>query len=162
MERFHELMMLSKRSIKHADHILTQTYPMLRDVKLFLPVLENVFLGMSYAMTALLHYEAYYKRIEFFKDDFMTKLHLFNQECLPKYDIRREYILLMQKVRELLIAHKKSPVEFTRKDVFVICTEGYNMKTISAEITGRYLGLAKSFISDIESIVGNPMRKLKA
>ncbi len=160
MERFFEMMMLSKKSLKIADHILTQTYPMLKDVKLFLPVLENIFIAMSYAMTSLLHFEVYYKRIEFFKDDFMIKLHLFNNECAPKYHLKREYAVLMQKLRELLILHKKSQVEFSRKDVFVICTDNYNLKTISGEMASRYLGLAKSFISDVESIVGKPIKKL--
>ena len=44
MEKFQELREISKKKIFLADHILTQTYPLLKDPKLLLATTENIFL----------------------------------------------------------------------------------------------------------------------
>lgn len=153
MERFQELKELSKKKIHIADHILTQTYPLINDAKLLLAVLENIFLALNYAMSSLLYYERFLKRIPPFQDNFISKINMFRTKCVSMYNFKKEQVLLIQDLREILISHKKSPVEFQRRDRFVICTENYNLKTISFEQAKSYLNLAKPFINYIELIV---------
>lgn len=153
MEKFQELRELSKKKIHLADHILTQTYPLVNDAKLLLAVIENIFLALSYAISSLLYYERFLKRIPLFQDNFSSKFNMFISKCVPLYNIKKEYIFLIQDIKEILVAHKKSPIEFLRKDRFVICTENYALRTISFEQAKAYLNTAKSFIAHIELII---------
>lgn len=145
---------LSKKKINIADHILTQTYPLIKDAKLLLTVIENIFLGLSYSMTSLLHHEKFLKRLPEFSEEFAEKLALFIRKCVQQHNLRKEYVQLIQNLREVLIARKKSPVEFLRKDRLVICTDEYKLTTISFEQARGYLNLAKEFINNVESIIG--------
>ena len=47
----------AKVYIRNADHMLTMTYPMVRDPKLLVAVAENLFNGLTSTVTALLYHE---------------------------------------------------------------------------------------------------------
>ena len=153
MEKYQELKESAKKKILIADHMLTQTYPLVKDVKLLLPVLENTFLALSYAMGAVLHYDRLFKHINVLPENFEAKLYIFKEKCVPRYNINNEYILLMRELKEIIVAHKKSPVEFVRNDRFVICSENYKMKTISIPEIKKYVASAKLFIQSTDFIV---------
>lgn len=153
MEKFQEMMELSKKKLHIADHILTQTYLLIKDAKLLLSVIENTFLSLSYSISALLYYERFFRRIPAFGEDFQSRFSIFLQRCVPAYKFKKEHILLIQKIKEIIIARKKSPIEFMRKDRFVICTDNYSLTTISFEQTSDYLKSAKEFINFVESII---------
>ena len=153
MEKYEELRDIAKKKIHIADHMLTMTYPMVKDPKLLLAVIENVFLGLTNSMGALLHYERTYKRVPPFQDTFVSKFNVFQQKCVPMYNISKDYLTTMQETKEIILQHKKSPVEFTRRDAFVICSDDYQMKTISLEKMRGYITKSKLFIKDIDNII---------
>src|SRR3989338_1590780 len=116
MEKFQELRDSAGKKLKIADYMLTMTYPLVKDPKLLLSVVENLFLAYSYSISSLLHYERLFKRIPPFHDDFSSKLDLFMDKCLERYGIDEENIRIIRDLREIIVAHRKSPVEFSRKD----------------------------------------------
>lgn len=153
MEKFQELRDSASKKIQIADYMLTMTYPLVKDPKLLLSVVENIFLAYSYSISSLLHYERLFKRIPPFPDDFSSKLDMFMDRCVGKYGIDSENMRIIMDLREIIVAHKKSPVEFSRKDSFVICDGNYRLKTISPDIIKGYVGKAKLFIRKMSSIV---------
>ncbi len=153
MEKFQELRDISKKKIQIADHILTQTYPLINDSKLLLAVLENIFLALTNSIGSLLYYERLFKKIPPFQDNFSSKFNMFRAKCVSKYNFSREQIDMVQDIKDIILQHKKSPVEFTRKDSFVICSNNYNMRTISIDKMKDYLSKAKLFIQEINKIV---------
>ncbi len=153
MEKFQELRVVAKNKIQLADHILTTTYPLVKDTKLLLVVLENIFLGMTNAMSSVLYYERLFKRIPPFPENFASKLDLFREKVQGKYKVDESYLMLIQSIKELIVLHKQSPVEFIKKDMLVICSESYNMRSITPEQIKNYLNKAKLFIQEASSIV---------
>jgi len=153
MEKFQELRDAASKKMHLADHMLTMTYPMVKDPKLLLSVIENLFLALTYGMSSLLHYERLFKRIPPFADNFAGKFELFKDKCLEKYNIDNEIVKIMQDTKEIIVAHKKSPMEFPRKETLVICNGDYRMKTISANMIKDYVEKAKLFIKNISTIV---------
>ncbi len=153
MEKYEQLMGTARKKIQIADHMLTMTYPMVRDPKLLLAVMENVFLALTNSIGALLHYERMYKRVPPFQDTFVSKFNTFKHKCIVRYNIDKEYISMMQDIKDIIMQHKKSPVEFTRKDSFVICSDDYQMKTISLDKMKDYILYSKSFIQNIKNII---------
>jgi len=153
MEKFQELREQSIKKLQLADHILTMTYPMVKDPRLLLSSVENLFLAFTYGMSSILYYDQLFKRIPPFPDNFTSKFELFKDKCMNRYNIDLEHLRIMKEVKEIVVAHKKSPVEFSRKDNLVICNADYRMRTISANEVKIYIEKAKLFIKNVISIV---------
>jgi len=153
MEKFQELRESAKKKITIADHMLTQTYPLVKDAKLLLAVLENTFLALSYSMSSVLHYDRLFKRINILPENFEGRFHIFKDKCVPRYKIDKEYLSLIREIKDIIIAHKKSPVEFVRNDRFVICSENYRMKTVSVDQLKKIIQKSKVFIQESSNIV---------
>ncbi len=153
MEQFNELMESAEKKLNFADHILSTTYPLVKDPKLLLSVAENLFLAFSYSMASLLYYEKCYKRISHFPDNFGIKLQIFKDKCAGRYGIEDEQLKAMQELKEILIAHKKSPVEFPRKESFMIFNESYEAKALTQDLLKDCLQKAKLFIKKLSTII---------
>ncbi len=153
MEQFQVARDNAVRKLNIADHMLTMTYPLVQDPKLLLAVLENIFSAMENAMSSVLHYERLFKRIPQFQESFESKLTVFKSRVQPKYSINGEYIKILYELREIIVEHKHSPVEFARKDKFVICSDNYKMKAISVPEIKKYIAKAKTFIQATNFIV---------
>ena len=154
MEKYEQLRDNARKKIQIADHMLTMTYPMVKDPKLLLAVMENIFLALTNSIGSLLYYERQYKLVPPFQDTFVSKFNVFKQKCVKRHNIDEEMILLVQEIKDIIMQHKKSPVEFTRNDSFVICSEDYRMKTISLEKMKNYISKSRLFMQHINSIVG--------
>jgi hypothetical protein len=155
MEKFQEARDKAVRNIKIADHMLYVTFPLVKDTKLLLAIIENIFLAYTNAIAAILHYERLFKRIPPFQETFESKFNMFKEKCVARYNIDRKYAIEMQNIKEIITEHRKSPVEFKRGDRFVICSERYNIKTISVNDIKGYLSKAKLFIEAIGNILAN-------
>ena len=153
MEKFLELKEGAAKKLKTADHILTQSYPLVKDTKLLLAVMDNLFLGLTNAMASLLYYERALKNIPPFHDNFASKFNMFRSRLVDKYRIKKGHVDLLEEVRDIIVEHRKSPVEFTRKDSFVICSDNYDMRTISVDKINKYISGAKSFLDTISKLV---------
>ncbi len=146
MERFQNFRDNAQKKLSVADHILTQTYPLVKDPKLLLSVLENVFLSMTYAMNAMLYYERTFKRVHPFHDSFDSRFNMFRHKVMKTYKISSRYADLIEDMRNMIIEHKKSPIEFSRKDKLVICNGDYKMKTVTIDKLKEDLDAAKEFL----------------
>jgi hypothetical protein len=153
MEKFQELREAARKKLVVADHMLYMTYPLVNDTKLLLSIMENVFLAMSYAMSSVLYYEQLFKRIPSFHESFESKFSIFKDECVKKYCFDKEHINIIREIKDIIVEHKKSPVEFVRKDRFVICSSNYRVKTIDLNQIKRYVTEAKSFINETGNVI---------
>lgn len=152
MEKFQELREEALKNLKNADHLLIVTYPLVGDTKILLNVADNIFLSLTHAMGAILHHDRLFKYIPPFNENFEGKFDAFKKKTLRRYNISTEYAKLIEELKEIIVLHKKSPVEFKRKDRFVICTENYRMKAITVNMLKDYLKKTKEFISIMQLI----------
>jgi hypothetical protein len=152
MEKFQELREISKRKLTLADHILTQTYPLLKDPKLLLAAIENIFLAYTNSISSLLYYERLFKRIPNFQDTYESKFRIFEERCSFKYHIKEENINIIKEIKNIILQHRKSPIEFTREDQFIICSNDYSMKTIKYKQLKEMIINAKQFIDKVNTI----------
>ncbi len=158
MEEFQLASSKAQEKLKLADHMLTQTYPLIKDPKLLVAVMENVFLALTNAMASVLYYERTFKSIPPFVDNFENKFRLFKEKCAPKYDLSKKYADAIAEVKEAVLAHRKSPIEFARKENFVICSDNYKLKTITIEQIKGYIDLTKTFLKETTVIVSKNER----
>ena len=161
MEEFQIARQRAQDKFKIADHMLTQTYPLVKDPKLLVAVMENLFLALTNTIASILHYERTFKRIPPFVDNFENKFELFKDKCVARHNLDKKYIALITDVKESVIAHRKSPVEFARKENFVICEDNYKLKTISFEQIRGYIDLTQRFLKEANAIVSKDERIFK-
>jgi len=153
MEKFQEALEKSRQNLKVAEHMVFVTYPFVKDNKILLAVVENIFLSMTNTMGALLHYERLFRQIPPFHDNYESKLRMFKEKLVRKFRIDQKNLLAMEELKNIILDHKKSPVEFSRANKLVICSDDYSMKTISIESVKVYLSAARQFQKDAEGIV---------
>lgn len=153
MEKYEEVRDKAARNIKIADHMLTQTYPLVKDPKLLVSVIENIFLSLTNSMAALLYFEKACKNVPPFHDNFESKYNLFKLKLVDKHNISRDYIKFIEDMRDIVVAHKKSSMEFSRKGSFVMCSDSYSMKALAPNGMRAFVSKAKSFNEEINRII---------
>jgi hypothetical protein len=149
MEGVEDLRRESIRRLEVADHMIYMTYELVKDPKLLISILENIFLSNTYAITAALNFERKYKNIPMFIDTFDDKMRVFEQYCMKKYNINPKHTQTIKKIKDIIHSHRKSPVEFIRNDNFVICSDTYAMHTISPDLIKEYIKISKEFIKNL-------------
>lgn len=152
-ERFELVLEAAKKNIRIADHMVFVTYKVVEDPKLLLSVLENVFLAYSDAMGAILHLERLYKMIPPVRDSFESKFNMFRLRIVERFKIDKKYIKDMQIVRDLILKHKNSPVEFVKDKNLIICDDNYKTKILKLSDVKDIVQEAKSFVNLIDTIV---------
>ncbi|MBW2981657.1 hypothetical protein KY343_02140 [Candidatus Woesearchaeota archaeon] len=152
MEKFQEVREKAKKHIQIADHMISVTYPLINDNKLLLAIIENIFLAYTNIIGCLLYYERLFKKIPPFQDNFESKFTMFKETCVLKYKIGKSYIADIQDLKNIILAHRKSPMEFSRKDRFVICSNNYKLQTININELKKHIDKAKLFIQEINNI----------
>ncbi|MBN2454788.1 hypothetical protein JXB11_04555 [Candidatus Woesearchaeota archaeon] len=155
MEKFLEALAEAKKRLLTADHMVSFTYPVVRDSRLLISIVENIFLALASTLSSLLYYERAAKRIPPFHDNFESKFYMFKEEVSKAYNLQ-QYSTFLEEIRSLMLAHRESPVEFSRSENFVMCSENYSaLKTISIEKVQQYVRATKRFFSEAEDIIKN-------
>lgn len=153
MERIEEAREKARRNLTIANHLLTQSYPLFGEPKLLFAVLQNIFLSLTNAITAILNHEFENKNIQTFPDTIEAKVDVFKREVAPRYRIPIEQLQTIDNVKAIITSYKESSVSFTRKDAFVICEEGYHLRTLTFQDMKALLAKTKTFIQQMEKIL---------
>lgn len=149
MEKFLELQEKALNNLKSAEQGISFTYPLVKENKVLLSVVNNLFLACTNNMGSLLHYELTYKRIPMFDDNFESKFRLLRSRVQEKYHLDAEHLKLMRDLKDIIVAHNESPIEFSRGGKFIICKDNYELKEITIESLKVAMGKTKLFIDDV-------------
>ena len=84
------LIFRARNKVNAADYMLTQTYPLIKDPKILVSVINNLFKGCNYAMFSVLNFERTYKRVPLFATNFEQAYSLFKNRVSPRYDFNKE------------------------------------------------------------------------
>lgn len=152
MSKFFDALQLAKKHIGVADHMLTQTYPLIKDPKIFLVVIESTMRAFTHAMTAILEYERYHKRIPPFQDTFDSKLNMLRLRVAKRANLDLELIATMVDIHALQKKRKESHTEFGKNDAFILCSDDYTLKKITSEMLTDHIRKAKKFIEAADEL----------
>ncbi len=136
----------ARQKARVADHILTQTYPLLKDPKLLVAVLQNLVEAVDKGLHALLAYEHAMKRFPPPGETFESRLTAFRHHLAPRYGVPRELLRFISELQETVKEHRESPVEFVRKSKFVICDNNYRLRTLTEQGMKEYVRKTKEFL----------------
>lgn len=153
MESLKTLRAQALDKLKVADHLISTTYSLVKEPKLLVSVIENIYQAFDITLTALLEYEKNFKPIPSYNKSFDDKVDIFKRKIATKYDINDEIIEFIVQLKKTLDEHKKASVEFTKKETFVISDNNYNMTTLKIEDVKKTFTKAKHYIDELFKIV---------
>ncbi len=147
MEQVRRNILEANNAFKTADHLAYVSYPLLKDNKLLLAITQNLYMAGLKGMDAVLHYEYLYKRITMMPVDFESRMQIFETKVAPKMNIRQGIPKIIKDLRFIMQQHKNSPMEFSRREKFVICNDDYTtMKTIDIVMLKDYIVVMRDFL----------------
>lgn len=152
MEKFIESLEKAKKALRTADHMTYMTYPLVKEKRLLLKILEDISLAIVNAINAILQYEYYFKRIQLYRDA-TENFNIFKEKCSKRYDINENQINKLVEVLRLNKEHKKSPFEFVRKDKIVIMSNNLKTDFITIEKMKDFLIEAKDLLRKADILI---------
>jgi len=152
MEKFIESLDKAAITLRTADHLLYMTYPLIKEKRLLLKVLDEIYLTVLNIINAILKYEYLYKRIQLYQDA-RANFQTFRNKCSSKYSITPEQVEKILELFNLTEKHKKSPFEFVRNDKIVIMTNALKTDTVTVEKMKDYILLSKDLLRKAETII---------
>lgn len=154
VEKFIENLNKAASLLQTADHLVYLTYPIVREKRLLLKVLNEIYLVIVNIANSILQYEYFNKRINLYhnaSDNFFV----FKNKCAPRYGISPEQIKKIEEIFDLAEKHKNSPFEFVRNDKIVIMTDAMKMGTLTVEKIKEYVFLSKDLLRKAETRIKN-------
>lgn len=154
-DKIKSLLVIANNKIATADHLTFVTYPSVREPKLLLSIIEDIFVSLSAAMDAVLLYERMFKRVSPYTSDIQTRIDVFKTKCAERYNFNRATLVMMMDIYRLMEFQKKSAMQIAKTDKLVIFEDDYRMKSITIESVKNYMALSKPFIEKTNKVLAN-------
>jgi len=152
MIEFDEIKKKANYQYDVAYHLLTVTYPMIKEPKLLMSILSNIANALEYGMDAILIHERQLKLVPPPPTSFIGKLNVFRHRSLRRNNVSNKMPNLIMELKEILELQKKCPTQFQRGNKFIVCTKDYQMKVISLKEVKEYLEETKKFLKVLETL----------
>ncbi len=140
----------AENKLKIADHLLSTTFAIVKDPKLLVSVIDALYQSLDMAINAILDFEKNFKTLEYKEHD---KIELFRRKIITKYGLDPKMVDFYLELKSTLESHRKSGVEFTKKEKFVISDNDYNLKTLTYDDAKKKYNSAKSYVEQIFNII---------
>jgi len=148
MEKFLENIIAAEKKIQIVDHMIYVTFPLIKDKRLLLKILQETKNAVTDCISSILQYEYLYKRITLYKNPKLN-FKTFIEKCAPRYQITKEEINLILELFDFIEKHRESPFEFIKEDRVVILSNGLKPKILTVEKTKEFLMLVKNILRKI-------------
>lgn len=126
----------AENKLKIADHLLSTTFNIVKDPKLLISVVDTLYQAMDLAIDAMMEFEAHYKKPDYRPEE---KIEIFRRKVVSKHGLDPAIVDFYFELKNTVESHRKSGVEFTKKNAFVITDDDYNLKTLKYDdIKGKY------------------------
>ncbi|MEM0465862.1 MAG: hypothetical protein QXW97_04160 [Candidatus Pacearchaeota archaeon] len=137
------------RSLQLADHITYVTYPLLKEKKLLLKILDEIYESVIYSIYAILYFNFYKNK---------SKIPL-NNNKLKEFFKKKSFNLLndtqLNRIKEIINIynkHKLSSVEFIIKNKVVIMNDDLKIYVLDIKKIKEYLLTAKELLNIVNNL----------
>src|SRR3990167_581639 len=91
MEKFLENLYTAEKNLRTADHMVYVTFPLIKDKRLLLKIVQELKGIIINCITSILQYEYLYKRVSLYKDS-GANLRTFTEKCAKWYNIDKDEV----------------------------------------------------------------------
>jgi len=136
----------SKNSLAETEQLLSLTYKFTKDQKIFLGVIIKLYESLDMAINGYL-FSINQKNIA--KMNFEEKINMLKFKNNAKLSLSEEDFAYLNEVHFLYEKHKNSPIEFSRKEKFIISDDDYILHTLTLENLMVFFQNAKKIVAKI-------------
>tara|TARA_Y100000310_G_scaffold213612_1_gene214565 strand:- start:61 stop:558 length:498 start_codon:yes stop_codon:yes gene_type:complete len=136
IDKWDEFLGEAQKHLKTADHMAYVTLSILKENRMLIKIVMELAESARNLIKAFLHYEYHLKRIKLYRDPQMN-LKTFVDKIAPKY-LTKDDLKNLVNVLKIEKNHKDAPVEFVKKDTFVILL-GDKYETLTVETVREFL-----------------------
>lgn len=140
----------ANKHLKIADHMAYVTFSLLKDFHLLGKILSELAISARFFISGLLQYEYSRKQIPLYQDPKLN-FKTFKEKIAPRYFSREDFDILV-KILEIEQKHKKSAMEFVKKEKFVIMNND-KYETLTIEKIKGFLNVIKRVFGVFEKSV---------
>ncbi len=152
MEKFIQNLEEAERIIRTVDHLIYVTFPLIKDKRMLIKILVETKNALVYFINAILQYDYMYKRIQLYQDP-TQNFRTFKDKSSKRYGITEQEMAQIISLFNIVEAHKKSPMEFTRGDKIVIMTENFKPETINQEKVKEFINTSKEIFKKFKDFL---------
>ncbi len=149
MEKFLENLVKAEKTLKTADHMMHVTFPLIKDKRLLLKILQETKNAVTNCISSILQYEYMFKRINLYRDP-KENFKTFVQKCAPRYNIQENELMMIFELFDFVKKHQESPFEFIKDEKLVILSNGMRPKTLTIDKTKEFLIVAKDILRKVQ------------
>ncbi len=154
MEKFLSALESASKTLQTADHMIYITFPLIKDNRLLIKIFSEIYSVILAVVNAVLQYDYAYKRIMLY-DDAKTNFKNFKEKCAPRFGISEEEVVKIIEIFKIMEGHRQSPMEFVRRDKFVILSESLQTDVVTIEKLKEYLFTAKNILQKVSNKIKN-------
>lgn len=150
MEKYLESYEKAHKCFNAADHLTYISYPIVKENKILLKVLEEISESLLNAINSILQYEYLNKRISIYnnpRDNFETF-----KKLAFRYNIDETKLNRINEIMRLAEKHKKSPFEFSKNAKIIIMDDDNLPEILNLEKIKIFLTETKAILTSLSSI----------
>jgi hypothetical protein len=137
----------AEKSWQSADHLILVTYKVVKDDKLLLRALENIYESVVKTISVALRFEYFYKRIELSKDS-KRNLEIFFVKLGRKYGLSKEDERILREIIFSGKKHKESGLEFSGKGKAVILDDKLGKYELDLDKVKEFIKISKKLLEN--------------
>ncbi len=153
-EKYIESLNRALKALQIADHMTYITFPLIKEKRLLLKILDEIHFSLLNAINSILQFEYLYKRIQLYRDP-KENFRTFIEKCAPRYELTKEQVDMILDIFALEEKHKKSPMEFIKNNKVVIMSESLNTNYIDLQKIKEFLILSKEIVRKAKERITN-------
>lgn len=152
MEKFLENLQEAETTLRTADHMFYVTFPLLKDKKLLLKILQDTKTAISKCISSILQQDYLYKRISLYNNQ-KANFRTFESKSSKRYNITEQEIRDIKDLFDISESLKQSSMEFLKNDKIVILSRDMQPKTITTEKIKEFLTLTKNILRKTQNAI---------
>jgi len=137
----------AQHALRLADHMLTVTYPLVKDQKMLLGVLKGLQQAHSYAVRAV--FENINQLGEVMTTSFPVLVGRLKKKFKEAANIEKSEYDYLDKIFDLNKKFEDSPVVFAREKKYVICEDDYALHSLRFSEMKKHLEQSKKIVAKL-------------
>ena len=147
MERYDECISKAKQSLLIGEQVLKITFPLLKENKLLLVVLERIHDSHIQMLQGVLTYERERRTIPPFQANFESMCNMLELRLEKKYSPAGKEIELLKIVAQTIKFHKDAVIAFSRKNTLILASDKYVIQKVTPEFVMDAIQQTQKMIS---------------
>jgi len=151
-----ELLNSADSSIRTTDHLIYSTYPIIRDSRLLVKIIERINDSFTMIIDALLRYERLYKRISSSFSSFGSFTPLQKnkiEKIASKYSITKNELKTIGDISIIIHGIKESSIRLNQKDKVTVFSNDFRQQSITIGNIKEFFNVLKNVNKKVKEVI---------